>query len=69
MDKIIAEIGDTVSWTFDDKTTDSEMFRGKTFSAEVAMVDVEERHYGVYANYGQDLIPFEHAEIVSTNNL
>lgn len=68
MDKLIAEVGDTISWTFDDAPTESEMFRGKTFSAEVAMVDVEERHYGVYAEYGQDLIPFDHATIQRTNN-
>jgi hypothetical protein len=68
MNKLIAEIGDTISWTFDDTPTESEMFRGKTFSAKVAMVDVEERHYGVYADYGQDLIPFDHATIQRTNN-
>ena len=68
MAKLIAEIGDKIKWTFDDSPTESEMFRGKTFEAEVAMVDVEERHYGVYADYGQDLIPFDHATIVSTNS-
>ena len=68
MEKLIAGIGDTISWTFDDTSTVSEMFRGKTFSAEVAMVDVEGKHYGVYADYGQDLIPFDHATIQRTNN-
>jgi hypothetical protein len=29
----------------------------------VAMVDTKERHYGVYADYGQYLIPFDHATI------
>lgn len=68
MGKLIAEIGDTISWEFDNTVNVAEYLRGKTFSAEVAMVDVEERHYGVYADYGQDLIPFDHATIQRTNN-
>lgn len=58
--KIIAEIGDTISWEFDNT--------GKKYSAQVAMVDFEEKHYGVYTDYGQDLIDFDHATIERTNN-
>jgi hypothetical protein len=61
------KIGDKIRWTFN--STSSELFRGKTFEAEVAMVDVVEKHYGVYAVYGQDLIPFEAAKIVSVSNM
>jgi len=67
MTKIIAEIGDIISWTFDDSQIESDMFRGKTFYAEVAMVDIEEKNYCVYADYGQDLISFENAKIVYIN--
>jgi hypothetical protein len=55
---LIAEIGDIISWKFN----------GKRYSAEVAMIDIEERHYGVYADYGQDLIPFDNCIIERVNN-
>ena len=63
MKNSIAKIGDTISWTFDDSVNVPSYLRGKKYSAEVAMVDIKERHYGVYADYGQDLIGFDHAMI------
>ena len=51
--------GDTIKWTF--SKDDHKQFAGKTFKAEVAMVDYKNKQYGVYAEYGQDLIPFKKA--------
>ena len=53
MSKTIAEVGDIISWEYNNKI----------YISEVAIVDVEERHYGVYADYGQDLIEFDCAKI------
>ena len=44
--------GDLIEWVID----------GKTFSAVVAIVT--ENSYGVYAEYGQDFIPFDKAKKV-----
>ena len=30
------------------------------------LVDEKEKHYGVYCDYGQDLIPFENAKIIKS---
>lgn len=61
----IAKIGDTIEWSFPkDHNT---VFAGETHRAEVAMVDNDEKCYGVYASYGQDLIPFNEAKIIKTN--
>ena len=59
-----AEKGDTISWTFPNTPEEPEDFRGKTFTAQVAKVFTEEQCYGVYAEYGQDLIPFDKATII-----
>ena len=63
MSKEIAKQGDTIEWGFPEDDQDKQ-FAGKTFRAKVAMVDYYEEHYGVYAKYGQDLIPFDDAKIV-----
>lgn len=39
-----------------------EHLRNKTFTAKVEIIDRDKREYGVYAEYGQDLISFELAE-------
>lgn len=62
--KPIANTGDLIIWTFDNTPEISEKFRGKSFSAKVAIIDFKEKHYGVYAEYGQDLIDFESATII-----
>jgi hypothetical protein len=61
----IAKIGDTIKWTMPDNCG---ILSGKVFESEVAMVDSEEQHYGVYAEYGQDLIPFDSAVIIEPNH-
>ncbi len=59
----IASVGDTIQWSFDGDAVS--IFAGKTFSAEVGLVDNESREYGVYAEYGQDYIAFEDAKIIN----
>lgn len=51
----IAKRGDIIKWEW----------QGKEYTAEVAMVDREEEVYGVYCEYGQDLISFDKAEKVN----
>ncbi|WP_272149112.1 hypothetical protein [Tenacibaculum aiptasiae] len=58
------EEGDLIQWTFEDNNTTPEIFRGKTFMSEVAVVDKRRGCYGVYAEYGQDFIPFKNADLV-----
>lgn len=64
-DKKIAKVGDKIRWTMHDNCG---ILSGKVFESEVAMVDLEEKHYGVYTDYGQDLIPFEDAVIIKANH-
>lgn len=52
---VMAKIGDIITWSFP-KDHRCVLYAGKTYSAKVAMVDKDERVYGVYAEYGQDLI-------------
>ena len=39
-------------------------FDGKEYIVNVAIVNEKEQNYGVYAPYGQDLIPFNQCEII-----
>ena len=55
------QVGDVIEWD-SPKDHQSPFFAGKTYRAKVAMVDEDEKCYGVYAEYGQDLIPFENAK-------
>jgi len=61
---MIAKIGDLIEWSFDDSKNYIDFFKGKTFQAEVAMIDSKEQNYGVYASYGMDYISFDKAKIV-----
>lgn len=61
----IAQIGDTITWIFDDSVNVPKYLRGQKYSADVAMINLEEKHYGVYAEYGQDLIDFDKCEIIN----
>lgn len=61
--KEIAKQGDTIEWSFPEDYCDKQ-FAGKTFRSKVAMVNRRDREYGVYAEYGQDLIPFDEAKII-----
>jgi len=71
----IAEIGDIIEWTFsNDKIfvgTAYEQYIGKTFQSEVMYVSTEDIFgtdedidYGVYTEYGQDLIPAKQCKII-----
>lgn len=62
----ILRVGETISWTFDDDEKESTETRGKTFKAKISMVDKKEENYGVYASYGQDLIPFDDATLLKS---
>ena len=61
--KEIAKVGDIIEWSFEEDSTQKD-FAGKTFRSEVLMVNYYEEHYGVIAEYGQDLIPFDEAKII-----
>lgn len=56
--------GDRIQWTFGED--EPEMFRNKTFSANIAIINEKEQTYGVYTEYGQDFIPFDQATMVMT---
>ena len=55
----IARKGDMIRW----KVENCGKING-IYEAEVAMVDIENEEYGVYCEYGNDLIPFENATII-----
>lgn len=67
MSKKIGKVGDIVEWDFKDETFDKypSWLKDNVFTAEVAMVDLDEKHYGVYADYGQDFIPFDSGRIIN----
>jgi len=60
-----AKTGDLITWDFkDDRFKDyPKYYRNNTFSSEIAMIDLEDRCYGVNAEYGQDMIPFDECVI------
>ena len=41
--------------------------RGNTFKAEVVVINYKDEEYGVYAEYGQDHIPFKDCKIIKRN--
>lgn len=58
----IAKEGQIIEWSFEEHRWD--VIAGKTFRSEVRYVNMEEKYYGVYAEYGQDLIPFDQCKII-----
>lgn len=58
----IYKVNQVIKWTF--RNDVYSLLANKTFKAKIAMIDKKERHYGVYADYGQDLIPFEDATLI-----
>ena len=58
----IYKVNQVIKWTF--RNDVASHFANKTFKDRIAMVDKKQRHYGVYAEYGQDLIPFENATLI-----
>lgn len=58
----IAKVGDLIQWDFKGHIHEKDF--PQVYRARVAMVDEENYCYGVYAEYGQDLIVFGNAEII-----
>ena len=67
MNKEIYKQGDKIQWTFENNHQCKHL-SGKTFSANIAIVNQWEEVYGVYAEYGMDLIPFKNAILIQENN-
>ncbi len=67
--KTIGKVGDKIEWDFKDDRFKSypKSLRGNTFTADIAMVDLEDECYGVYCEYGQDLIPFGRCKVFPAN--
>ena len=57
-----AKVGEKIQWSFDDSEEFPEFLRNKTFEAYVAMITGGD--YYVYAEYGQDIIPFGDAKLI-----
>ena len=66
-DKELANMGDTIEWIFDNKKDTPSYLRGNTFKAEVVVINYKDEEYGVYAEYGQDHIPFKDCKIIKRN--
>jgi hypothetical protein len=66
---MIGKIGDTIEWDLkDDRFKDyPKRLTENVHTAEIVMVDLEEKEYGVYAEYGQDLIPFDKCKLYLIN--
>ena len=64
---MIGKIGDIIEWDFKDERFQDfpDFLKNKTFTAEIAWVNIEEKDYGVNAEYGQDLIAFEQCRIIN----
>ena len=64
---IIGKIGDKIQWDFkEDKFKDyPKDLRDNVFTAEIAMVDLDEKVYCVYCEYGQDKIPFDNCKLLT----
>ena len=60
----LPKVGDTISWSFDHDSCLDECFRGNTFEAIVQSINYEEQYIDVYAEYGQDKIPFKDATLI-----
>lgn len=56
-----------IKWSFD--KGQGTILAGRTFTAKVIIIDELEKYYGVYAEYGQDYIPFDEATIVKRKKL
>lgn len=65
----VAKVGDLIEWDFKGKDykTLPDHLRDKTFSSEVRAVLLKSKLYGVYPEYGQDLIPFNKCKIITKN--
>ena len=64
MAKEIAKQGDTIEWSFPNTKDYPEHFRGNTFQGTVGAVNLKDKEYGVYCEYGQDYIGFNNCKII-----
>lgn len=55
--------GDLIEWSFPIDLPWKQL-AGKTFRSEIRMVDEIDRVYGVYAEYGQDMISFDNCKLI-----
>jgi len=58
-----AKVGDLIEWSFDKDYADDRL-AGKTFQAEVSVIDRAYSCYWVNASYGQDMIQFDKCKII-----
>lgn len=58
----IYKVNQVIKWTF--RNDVASFLANKTFKARIAMVNKKEKCYGIYADYGQDLIPFKDATLI-----
>lgn len=63
-EKELANVGDTIEWTFDNDEHTPDFLRGNTFNAVVQTLKLNDHTYGVYAEYGQDFIGFNDCKII-----
>lgn len=52
--------GDIIKWELSGHAA---VVYGKYHSSKIVMINTEDNVYGVYADYGQDLIPFDECEL------
>lgn len=50
---MIKQVGELIEWEHN----------GKAYRSEILFLDCEEKCYGVYAEYGQDFIPFDKIKV------
>lgn len=60
--KPMGKVGDIIEWNNRGKIIHN-LPENHIFLAKIAMVDEDRREYGVYAEYGQDVIPFDRCSI------
>ena len=65
LEMAILKVGDTIEWTLPDSEFSRKLGK-RTFQAEIAGVCLEDGDYGVYCEYGIDLIPFGDATLVKS---
>jgi hypothetical protein len=55
-EKEILKVGDIIEWNLGGWVLSN--LKGN-HRAKIAMVDMDKKRYGVFADYGQDMIPFD----------
>lgn len=65
MDKLLANRGDVIRYSLGKEHGHIAC----VYECEIAAVLMEEEGYGVYVSYGQDIVPFNQAEIIKRNSM